>query len=84
MNAMPHYILGVWKGKMLSGFGTGNLKNILWGITNFLVSISLFIYKYGIDGLKTNMIYTGGCIVLVTFFFTAHFWYRYYNRQGND
>jgi hypothetical protein len=31
MNAMPHFILGTWKGKMLSGFGTGNKQNILWG-----------------------------------------------------
>jgi hypothetical protein len=24
MNAMPHFVLGVWKGRMLSAFGFGN------------------------------------------------------------
>lgn len=27
MNAMPHFILGVWKGRMLSAFGFGDYKN---------------------------------------------------------
>jgi hypothetical protein len=31
MNAMPHFILGVWKGTMLSGFGVGHTRNIVWG-----------------------------------------------------
>lgn len=84
MNAMPHYILGVWKGKMLSGFGTGNLKNILWGLTNFFISIGLFIYKYGFDGLISNQVYLGALIVLVTFLFTSWFWYRYYNKDKSQ
>lgn len=80
MNSMPHFILGVWKGKMLSGFGTGNRQNIVWGITNFIISISLFIYKYGIDGLIQNQIFLGATFILVTFFFTSYFWYRYFNK----
>lgn len=81
MNAMPHYILGVWQGKMLSGFGTGNKQNILWGLTNFLVSVSLFIYEYGINGFIENQIYTGALLVLVTFLCTSYFWYRFYNKN---
>jgi hypothetical protein len=80
MNAMPHYILGVWKGKMLSGFGTGNTKNIVWGLCNFGLSVGLFIYQYGFDGFVTHQMYTGALIVLVTFFFTSPFWYKYFNK----
>jgi len=80
MNSMPHLVLGVWKGKMLSGFGTGNLQNILWGLTNFVCSITLFIYNYGFDGLIRNGIYLGGILVLVVFFSTSFFWRRYYAK----
>lgn len=80
MNAMPHYILGIWKGKMLSGFGTGNIQNIVWGLCNFLASISLFIYRYGLKGILENQIYLGAVIILITFFFTSGFWYNYYNK----
>jgi len=82
MNAMPHFILGVWKGKMLSGFGTGNTQNILWGLSNFLVSISTFIFKYGWEGLLENQIYLGAAFIIVTFFFTSYFWYKYYNKSN--
>jgi hypothetical protein len=80
MNAMPNFILCIWKGKMLSGFGTGNVQNILWGISNFVISIGLFIYKYGVEGFLTNQMYLGAVFILVTFFFTAIFWYRYCNK----
>lgn len=80
MNAMPHYVLGVWKAKMLSGFGTGNTKNIIWGLCNFALSIGLFVYTYGFEGFVKNQMYTGALIVLVTFFFTSPFWYKHYNK----
>lgn len=80
MNAMPHFILGIWKGKMLSGFGVGNIQNILWSLTNFVISIGIFILKYGIDGFIENQIYLGAIIVLVTFFLTSFFWYKFFNK----
>jgi hypothetical protein len=80
MNAMPHYVLGVWGAKMLSGFGTGNKQNIIWGLCNFIASVSLFIYKYGVEGFITNQMYSGALLVLVTFLFTSYFWSRYYRK----
>lgn len=80
MNSMPHFILGIWKGKMLSGFGMGNRQNILWGLVNFVASIGLFIAKYGIEGLFTNPIYLGAAFILVVFFITSGFWYRYFYK----
>jgi hypothetical protein len=54
------------------------------GLSNFIVSISLFVYKYGIKGLLQNQIYLGALIVLVTFFFTSGFWVRYYNKKDKN
>jgi hypothetical protein len=78
MNAMPHIILGIWKQPMLSGFGVGNLKNIIWGLTNLAISLGLFLYNFGLDGFRTNGIYVGGLVVLVTFIFTSKFWRNKY------
>ncbi|MFT5723622.1 MAG: hypothetical protein ACI9JN_000739 [Bacteroidia bacterium] len=78
MNAMPHFILGIWKQPMLSGFGLGNMKNIVWGLTNLVISIGLFLYKYGLEGIKENGIYAGGLLIVVTFVFTSKFWRNRY------
>ena len=78
MNAMPHYVLGVWKADMLSGFGKGHARNRIWGICNFLVSLGLFFYKYGVEGLLLQPFYSGALLVLVTFFITSPFWYNYF------
>lgn len=82
MNAMPHYVLGVWKGKMLSDFGTGNTRNIIWALCNFFISFGLFVYIYGFEGLFENTMYSGALLVLLTFFVTSWFWYRlYYGKK---
>ncbi len=74
VNALPHYILGVWKQPMLSGFGMGNTKNIIWGVVNLVTSVVLFLYTYGLDGFLQNGMYAGGLLIVVTFFITASFW----------
>lgn len=84
MNAMPHYVLGVWKAKMLCGFGVGNTKNIVWGLVNFVASVSLLVYQYGWSGLFENQIYLGALIVLVIFLFTSWFWYWLYYQRGES
>ena len=59
MNAMPHFVLGVWKGRMLSAFGFGDTKNMLYGVLNFAVSLGLFVSRYGTAQLFRNGIYAG-------------------------
>lgn len=83
MNAMPHYVLGVWKAKMLSGFGVGHTKNVIWGLLNAIASISLFVYQYGMRGLVENQIYFGALIILITFLFSSWFWYWLYYKRSN-
>lgn len=82
MNAMPHFVLGVWKGRMVSAFGFGDKQNIAYGLLNFSVSISLFHYKYGIATLLENGIYLGSFFVLVIYLVTGHLWYNAFNKNN--
>jgi len=81
MNAMPHFVLGTWKVRMFSAFGFGNIKNILYGLLNFLVSISLFLYEYGAEQLKSNGIYAGALAILVIYFLTGWYWYSLFHKR---
>lgn len=81
MNAMPHFVLGVWKGRMLSVFGFGDTRNILYGLLNFAISVALFLYKYGTDQLLRNGIFAGALILLVIYFLTGKFWYSIFHEK---
>lgn len=81
INAIPHFVLGVWKGRMFSGLGFGNTNNILYGIMNFVVSMGLFLYKYGVDGLLENGIYAGALFVLVSYFIVGKLCYTYFHKK---
>ncbi len=81
MNAMPHFVLGVWKGRMLSAFGFGDTKNILYGVLNFAVSLGLFVSRYGIAQLFRNGIYAGALVLLVIYFLTGRLWYSIFHQK---
>ena len=81
MNAMPHFVLGVWKGRMLSAFGFGDIKNILYGLLNFTISVGLFLYKYGMEKLPENGIFAGALVLLVIYFLTAQYWYSIFHKN---
>lgn len=84
MNAMPHFILGVWKGRMFSAFGFGNTKNILYGLLNFAVSFGLFVSRYGIAQLAKNGIYAGTLVLLLIYFLTGRFWYLLFHQKHGE
>jgi hypothetical protein len=81
VNTIPHFVLGIWKGRMLSAFGFGNTANIIYGILNFLISISLFLFKYGMKGLQANGIYAGGLFVLVSYFIVGKLCYNHFHKK---
>ncbi len=81
INALPHFVLGVWKGRMLSGLGFGNKQNILYGLINFTISITLFLYKYGFEGLTENGIYLGALFVVVAYFVLGKLLYRQFHEK---
>src|SRR6266508_2045162 len=81
MNAMPHFVLGIWKARMLSAFGFGNTKNILYGILNFIISIGLFLYQYGAQQLMDSGIYVGALAILIIYFLTGWVWYSIFHKK---
>lgn len=81
MNAMPHLILGIWKGRMLSGFGIGDKQNIAYGTFCCAVSIGLYIYKYGIEHYFDNGIYAGASSILIFYFLTGYFWHAFFGKR---
>jgi hypothetical protein len=81
INTIPHFVLGVWKGRMFSGLGFGNTANILYGVINFVISISLFVYKYGLGGILDNGIYLGALFVLISYFIVGKLCYNYFHKQ---
>ncbi len=81
MNAMPHFILGTWKGRILSAFGFGDKQNIAYGLLNFAISVGLFIYKYGATKILDNGIYVGALTVLIIYFLTGQFLRNLFDKK---
>ncbi len=80
MNSMPHLVLGIWKGRMFSIFGFGNNQNIAYGFLCLCASVGLYIYKYGLDHMLSNSIYSGALLLLLIYFVTGWFWYRLFTK----
>ncbi len=83
MNAMPHFVLGIWKGRMFSAFGIGNKQNIFYGLLNFIISLGLFVYQYGVEKLLNNGMYVGASAILIIYFLTGHFWYHLFKKDSH-
>lgn len=81
MNAMPHLVLGIWKGRMFSAFGFGDKQNIAYGLLCFAISISLYIYQYGANHLLDNGIYVGTVAMLLIYTLTGQFWYKLFKKN---
>lgn len=81
INTLPHFVLGIWKGRMLSLFGFSNAANVLYGVLNFVISIGLFVYKYGINGLAENGIYVGALFVIVSYFVVGKLCYDWFHKR---
>jgi hypothetical protein len=80
MNAMPHLVLGIWKGRMFSAFGFGHKQNIAYGCVCLGVSVGLFVYKYGVTEIIHNGFYAGALVLLLIYFVSGQFWYRLFNK----
>ena len=82
MNAMPHFVLGTFQARMLSGFGYGDRANILYGLFNFTISIVLYIYTYSLSGLLSGGLYLGALAVLLIYFTTGKFLFNLFRESS--
>ncbi|MEZ4932672.1 MAG: hypothetical protein R2788_11195 [Saprospiraceae bacterium] len=67
INALPHMLVGYGNIRFLGLFGYGNLPNIAYAALSTIISITLFSWKYGMEGWMTNGIYVGGILVLLAY-----------------
>lgn len=81
MNAMPHFVLSVYRGRMLSLFGYTPRANLIYAVFNVLVAAGLFLYKYGTAQFWENGILVGACFTLLMYFLTGRFFYRTFHEQ---
>ena len=81
MNAMPHFILGKWNQRMLSGFGYGDVANQLYSLLNLAISLGLFVYQYGTKGFLDNGIYCGALTILLAFYVLAGLWKKIFTKR---
>ena len=82
MNAMPHYVLGTWRQRMLSAFGYSDMGNVVYGLLNCGLSLGLFIWAHGVEALFENGIYIGALTVLVCFFVLGTLWRKLFTEQS--
>ena len=81
MNAMPHFVLGTFEARMLSGFGFGHRANIAYGLFNFALSLTLYVYKYSLAGLLSGGIYLGALVVLLIHFGTGKYFFHLFREK---
>lgn len=81
MNAMPHFVLGTWGVRILSGFGFGDKANQFWAYANLTLSWGLFSFTYGIEGLLNHGIYAGALTLLVIFWVASPLWKKLFSGK---
>ncbi|PCJ66305.1 MAG: hypothetical protein COA58_05890 [Bacteroidetes bacterium] len=82
MNAMPHFILGHWGTRMLSGFGFGNKANLAWALANLVTSLTIMIYTYGLSGILDHGIYLGALSMLILFWIASPLWKKLFGERN--
>lgn len=81
VNALPHFVLGIWKGRMLSIFGFTPNANLAYGLLNAFISVFLFLYQYGWEGWKQSPMYIGGLFVVVSYLLVGKLTYTHFHKK---
>mgnify|MGYP001559845065 CR=1 FL=1 len=84
MNAMPHIVASIFGLNMKGPFGSSGKQNALWALCNFLISIGLFVYVYGVGQLLQDKIYLGALTVLAVFLATLRLQRRFYSKETSE
>lgn len=82
VNALPHFVLGIWNGRMLSLFGLSPRANLAYGILNFVTCIALCWATYGWQVFLDNGIIAGGCFVIIGYFVIGRSCHRWFHLRS--
>lgn len=80
-NAIPHLVFAQTKSHFLGLFGYSPRGNKLYALLQLILSISLYIYEYGVDNLIENGFFIGGLTVLILYFIFGDFMVRFYEAK---
>ena len=79
MNAMPHFMVWVFRGRLLSLFGVSPRANLAYSLLNFGACLTLVIATRGAEALVEDRMLLGVLFILVTYYATGRFFHRRYN-----
>ena len=71
MNAMPHWIFGLTKTRMLSAFGFTAQANIAYSFLNVAIALILFGWRYGLPAILDNGVFVGAAAMMLIYYFTG-------------
>ncbi|MFT7584700.1 MAG: hypothetical protein ACI9EW_001121 [Cellvibrionaceae bacterium] len=81
MNAMPHWIFGITKTRMLSAFGFSPKANIAYSFLNVAFAAALFQFQHGLSQLMGNGIALGALAMLVIYYLTGKFFLNLFQEK---
>ncbi|WNJ18434.1 hypothetical protein [Pontibacter sp. G13] len=84
LNFMPHFVLGIWKVRMLSAFGFSPRANVGYGLLNLAVSLGLFLYQYGWEGFAEQAWYAGALFIGGSYLLVGRMCYRYFHVKYHE
>ncbi|KGE22056.1 hypothetical protein B1H38_11425 [Leptospira borgpetersenii serovar Ballum] len=83
MNAMPHFIFGITNTKFLGMFGFSPTRNIMYGVIQFIICLSLYHLNHHISNIYQNGIFLGCSIVLILYLVFGKIVLKLYNKQSS-
>ena len=82
MNAMPHWLFGITKTRMLSAFGFSPQANIAYSFLNVIIALMIFHIQYGIQMLFSSGITVGVLAMLVIYYLTGKFFLNTFQKNS--
>ncbi len=83
LNALPHFVLGVYKMRILSLFGFSSIANMAYGILCFCGSLGLYLYTYGFSSMMEDGFMLGGIFICCAYFMVAKILYHLWQVNHN-
>ncbi|QDT31672.1 hypothetical protein [Thalassoglobus polymorphus] len=67
-NALPHYLIGRFDGRILGLFGYSARANIAYSFLCTAIALGLFQYKYGLESIADHGMLLGVLLVVFSFY----------------
>lgn len=81
MNAMPHFIFGITKTRMLSLFGYSAAGNIGYALAQITAALIIFHIQYGINELLASGIFLGALTIMVIYLISGKLFVNAFRKK---